>query len=89
MHIEPGSLAMITPTFGRPPASPAPSGALIDASAQFAIRATRIAARARLEKEHDPADLIREWHAAPPQARKIFHDNLGEFLQIHRLKRPA
>ncbi|MDS4027791.1 MAG: hypothetical protein RKO25_12515 [Candidatus Contendobacter sp.] len=85
MHIEPGSLTMISPTFGRPPASPAPSGALIDASAQFAIRA----ANARLGREHDPADLIREWHAAPPQARKIFHDNLGEFLQIHRLKRPA
>ena len=30
------------------------------------------------------ADLVREWYAAPPAARRIFNDHISEFLGAHR-----
>ncbi|MDG4595781.1 MAG: hypothetical protein P9F75_08825 [Candidatus Contendobacter sp.] len=38
----------------------------------------------RWEKVHKVTDLVREWHAASPEQRRIFSNNIAEFINAHK-----
>ncbi|MCB1824133.1 MAG: hypothetical protein H6969_12100 [Gammaproteobacteria bacterium] len=61
--------------------------ALLDAG-RSEFEATRVAQGVynRMATRHLPSDLQREWHAAPPAARRLFNDNIGQFLAAHKLR---
>ncbi|KAB2925079.1 MAG: hypothetical protein F9K25_17140 [Candidatus Contendobacter sp.] len=66
-----------------PTASPARQKELAEAL-QVAVRARRPEPEPPAKPARKVADLVREWYAAPPAARRIFNDHISEFLGAHR-----